>query len=123
MKKLLIALGVIVTFLAATAFISSEKTSTVPGPGGMCKIVGNCTVELNGGSNGSYHVYASNNNSYKVTVEYTVIGYKDGKERQVNAGTLSLNPKGEDYCQRRSSSFTTSCEDVSLGTVRVLKCE
>lgn len=122
MKKLLIVLGVIVTFLTATAFVVTEKTNTVPGPGGMCKIVGNCTVELDGG-NGRYQVYASNNNSYKVTVEYTVIGYKDGKERQVNAGTLSLNPKGEDYCQRRSSSFTTSCEDVSLGTVRVLKCE
>lgn len=123
MKKLLIVLGVVAVFLTATAFVTMQKTETLPGPGDACKIVGNCTVELKGGKNGNYFVHAQNHNNYRVTVEWTAVGYKDGHQRRVGGGTISLNASGEEYCQKNSPTFSTSCEDVSLGDVRVLKCD
>ncbi len=122
MKKILIVLGIVAAFITATAFVSVDRTNALPGPGGMCKVVGNCTVEISSQGDGNYRVKASNNNNYKVTVEWTAIGYKDGKRRQVGGGTLALNPSGNNG-DRQSSSFSTSCEDVSLDAVRVLKCD
>lgn len=43
MKKLLIVLGVMVAFLATTAFVTNGKTNTVPGPGDgvtRCEVYG-----------------------------------------------------------------------------------
>ncbi len=122
MKKLLFALGIVSAFIVATAFVSVDRTNALPGPGGMCKVVGNCTVELLNRDEGYYRVEALNNNNYKVSVEWTAIGYKDGKKRQVGSGTLALNPCGNNG-YRQFSTFRTSCEDVSLDVVRVLKCE
>ena len=99
MKKLLIVLGVVAAFLTATAFVTTKNANTEPGPGDSCKFVGNCTVELRGGKKGTYFVHASNQNNYRVTVEWTAVGYKDGNQRRVGGGTISLNAKGEEYCQ------------------------
>lgn len=123
MKKLLIVLGVVAVFLTATAFVTMQKTETLPGPGDVCKIVGNCTVELKGDKKGNYVVYAENHNNYRVTVEWTAVGYKDGHQRRVGSGTIFLDASGEASCLKHSPTFSTSCEDVSLGDVRVLKCD
>ena len=124
MKKLLIVLGVIAAFITATAFVTSQNNKTLPGPGDSCKLVGNCTVELRKQSEGRYYVYASNNNNYPVTVDWTATGYdSNGKMRRVGGGTLSLAPAGKDYSRANSSVFTTSTEDVSLGNVYVKRCE
>lgn len=43
MKKLLIVLGVVAAFLTATAFVTAEKSNTLPGPGDgkySCEIYG-----------------------------------------------------------------------------------
>ena len=43
MKKLLIVLGVVAAFLTATAFVTTEKANTLPGPGDgvtTCEVYG-----------------------------------------------------------------------------------
>lgn len=43
MKKILIVLGVLATFIATTAFVTSEKSNIIPGPGDgvtTCEIYG-----------------------------------------------------------------------------------
>ena len=121
MKKLLIVLGVVAAFLTATAFIIPEKTDTLPGPGDVCKIVGNCSVNLQSLGDGKYKVTATNNNNYKVTVNWTAVGYDSyGRQRQVGSGSLALGTF--DKKTKTSSPFTTSCTDVSLGNVEVLDC-
>lgn len=131
MKKLLVSASLLIGMMASAMVFSSFTTSnenestlcaaTSDGP--ACKVVGNCTVNLVNKGNGIYEVRATNRNNYNVTVNWIAIGYdSNGKMRQVGSGSLTCG-HGLNDRDAVSNSFSTNCEDVSLGDVKVLKCD
>lgn len=121
-KKIVFVLGIITILFTASAFIAPKKANTLPGPGDSCQVVGNCTVNLVPYGDGQYKVQAINYNNYPVTVEWSVIGYCDGKEIHVASGTL-VCPVDTKHNAKYSGTFNSNCENVGLEKPRVLKCD
>ena len=130
MKKILISATLLIGMIAGAMVFSSfttlkesavETTITVS-PEPTCKTAGNCSVNLIG-KNGTYQVKAINYNDYKVTVNWTAIGYdSNGNKRQVGSGSLTCLPNNS-KAPAYSSTFSTNCEDVGLSTVDVTRCD
>lgn len=127
-KKILMAIAVIAVMTAGIVSLSAFTTSNNANPEpNSCRLVSNVNVSLS--RNGeNYTVTAINYNKYAVTVAWTAVGYRDGAERRVGGSTISVpayNPSshsGYDHCTR-TTSFSTSCEDVALGRVDVYTCD
>ena len=122
MKKLLIVLSIFITVITTCAFIVPQDVMVNSNDPGKCAFVKNCTVELVTSGSG-YKVKATNNNDYKVTVDYDVWGYaENGQVRKVYSGTLSVPAKNSGN-PTYSNLITTSCTDVHLDGIYVTKCD
>ncbi|MBO4588699.1 MAG: hypothetical protein J5711_07380 [Bacteroidales bacterium] len=121
MKKLLIVLSIVATFIAATAFITINKTNTNPEPE-MCRQV--MGVNMSYSQSGStYTVEVRNNNDYTVNVQLQAVGYRDGRKRVVWTDNMQLT-KGESNCSgcKATRKFTNDAEDISIN-MDVYKCD
>ena len=126
MKKIFIVLGIIAAFLTVTAFIIPEKTNDTPQPGGSCKTVGNCTVELLRVKDGYYAVHTLNRNSYPVTVSWKAYGYVSDRPGRilVGSGQIYSSPaKGSGNTPTGKAHFSTTATNVHLDEVNVSRCE
>lgn len=96
MKKFLcfLVLSFFVFCVFANASESEVESTTIPGPT-TCTVVGNVSIELKHYSFG-YVVRASNRNSYKVNISYSVFAYNVETKRQekIAGGTFALNAQG-----------------------------